>query len=112
MKTKKRPIPSFLGKPGKTWLRQIVNDFDFASESDWATAVQAAGTLDRIDQARAAIKEHGLLVLTDRGALKKNPAVSIERESKILFTRLCAELKLGATTGDNDPSARSASKRW
>ena len=112
MSTKKRPVPSFLGKAGKSWLRQIVSDFDFGSESDWATAVQAAGALDRIEQARAAINEHGLLVRTDRGALKRNPAVSIERESKILFSRLCGELKLGDTAADTEHPPQFPGRRW
>lgn len=45
----------------------------------------------RIDEAQALIEEHGLLVASPTGELKRNPATTIQKEAIALQARLAAE---------------------
>jgi len=46
--------------------------------------------------ARAEIEAYGLTVETEAGGRKANPAVAIERDSRLAFARLVRELDLDA----------------
>jgi len=101
MKTTDRKPPVFLSGKARRWWREVVGEFSFDSAPEWQLLELAAGTLDRIDEARKAIAEHGLMVPTGQGGLKPNPAANLERDSKILFARLCRELRLGEPVADD-----------
>jgi phage terminase small subunit len=68
--------------------------------------VTAAGEAwDRREQAREAIKEHGI-TYTDRfGDPRPRPEISIERDSRLAFARLIRELDL-----DTDPPVQERSR--
>lgn len=54
----------------------------------------------RIDEAQALIEEHGLLVMSATGELKRNPATTIQKEAIALQARLAAEF-------GNTPASRN-----
>ena len=78
---------------GKKWLKKVYAEYEFNSHEK-ETAELAANCLDRILQAQDCIKQYGLLVPDSKGSPKKNPALSIEHDNKVLFARLCRELSL------------------
>jgi phage terminase small subunit len=98
----KKP-PKHLSRKAKSWFNSIASQFEFGSEAEWSLLEQAAGCLDRIDQAREEIVEHGLLVPTGNGSFKPNPATNIERDNRILFARLLRELRLNEPPTDDRP---------
>ena len=105
MKRAKLPKPpKHLGQSGRAWYRKIAADFVFSSSAELELLAQAAECLDRIDQARQAIAEHGLLIATACGkstSYKPNPATAAERDFRTLFARLNRELGLiGAQEDD------------
>jgi P27 family predicted phage terminase small subunit len=56
----------------------------------------ALESLDRANEARESIAEHGLTTTTKTtGAVHVNPLVKIERESRQQFARIWSELNLG-----------------
>lgn len=94
MNTKTRRPPAHLSREAKSWFRAIAEEMRFDNAAEWQLLADAAGCLERIDQSRVEIQKHGLLVPTGQGSWKPNPAVNIERDNRILFARLCRELRL------------------
>jgi phage terminase small subunit len=92
-----RKPPDHLSDPAKAWFSAIVTEFSMESEAEWRLLEEAAGCVQRIDEARAAIQEHGLLIETGTGSWKPNPAVVIERDCRTLLARLLRELRLNGT---------------
>lgn len=57
----------------------------------------------RIDEAQVLIDEHGLLVTSPTGDLKRNPATTIQKEAIALQARLAAEFGITpASRGKNE----------
>lgn len=57
----------------------------------------------RIDEAQALIEEHGLLIMSAAGELKRNPATTIQKEAIALQARLAAEFGITpASRGKNE----------
>jgi P27 family predicted phage terminase small subunit len=76
-------------------------------DSDFALLEAACRQLDRADEARKAIEEHGVMVRDRFGQLKPSPAVEVERQAHLAFARLSRELGLGADVADSRiPRAR------
>jgi phage terminase small subunit len=72
----------------------------------------AAESFDRCQQAREAIESHGLLVATADGSWKCNPAVGVERDSRLAFARLVRELDLDFEGGtERRPPALRSNRR-
>ena len=92
--------PKHLDKAGKAWFRRVVQDYEFRTGAEIELLVQAASTLDRIEQCRDQIKTDGLTVPTAGGGCKPHPAANIERDNRTLFARLCRELRLNEPAPD------------
>lgn len=86
-------IPEFLAETGKKWAKKVLKDFKFDPHEIDAVFL-AAGCLDRIADAQEAIKKHGSVIENRHHELKANPAIGTERDNKVLFARLCRELRL------------------
>lgn len=52
------------------------------------------GATARIDEAQALIKQHGLLIMSASGELKRNPATTIQKEAIALQARLATDFGL------------------
>jgi len=91
---KRPPTPKTLGSAGRTWFRRTCQEFEFTTAAELQLLTQAAACLDRLQECRASIKEHGLLVKAGSGGWKPNPSVSAEIQYRTLFARLCRELRL------------------
>jgi P27 family predicted phage terminase small subunit len=98
----KRPkIPEYIGDAGRAWLRRVYSSDNVSiSLHDMDALWAAASCLDRIEQARDAITEHGIICRTADDSLKPNPACAIERDQKTLFARLSREIGLFVTAPD------------
>lgn len=59
-----------------------------------AVLVKALEAADRAEEARLILARDGLTVNTDGGGVKPHPAVGIERDSRMAFARLIAQLGL------------------
>lgn len=104
-----REPPAHLGEAAKAWFRRIVEEFSFESEAEWKLLEEAAGCIDRIEQARRAIRRHGLLVKGGTGGLKPNPATIIERDCRVLLCRITRELRLNEPPVEESRLPRIAS---
>ena len=98
--TTRRP-PAHLGEAGSRWFRETVKQFDFTSEPEWELVAQAAQTLDRLADCREQLARDGLTVATGQGGRKPHPALNAERDNKVLFARLCRELRLFEPVADD-----------
>jgi phage terminase small subunit len=63
----------------------------------------AAETWDRAQEAREAIAKHGAFYNDRFGAPRAHPAITAERDAKILFARLLRELRLDLDAPDARP---------
>ena len=95
----KNQIPTHLSPASKTWVKGILADYELESHHI-RLLIGAAELWDRSQAARKTINSKGA-VYTDRwGQPKARPEVSIERESKIAFTRMLRELGLDITEAE------------
>ena len=96
------PAPGHLSRDAKAWWRDVVQDYGL--DPHHLKLLRAAcEAWDRHEQARKAVRKHGL-TYTDRfGQPRARPEVAIERDSRIQFARLLRELDL---EGEPDPTRR------
>jgi phage terminase small subunit len=89
------------------WWRDVVNEY--ALEQHHERLLTLAGeALDRAEQARKALDEHGLTFIDKAGRPHARPEVAVERDARIGFERLVRELDLdGGSAPDVRPPRRS-----
>jgi P27 family predicted phage terminase small subunit len=103
--------PAHLSKEAREWWQSVTTDFDL--EPHHLKLLQAAcEAWDRMTLARDAVAKDGLTFRDDKGNLKANPAVAIERDARTLFARLLRELDLDAGTLSERRPPALASNRW
>ena len=95
-------IPKYLTKKSRKWTKDI-DSLVVLEPHQEKMVIQAAVCLDRIEEARELIAAEGLTTKTRDGGRKAHPAVGIERDSKILFTRLCREIGLDIESVETYP---------
>jgi phage terminase small subunit len=86
--------PRTLKAKGKALWGMVVADFELEGYQ-LETLRLACEALDRIEQARVAIQQYGL-VIEGRFGPKSNPACEIEKNNKTIYARLMRELGLDA----------------
>jgi hypothetical protein len=86
--------PRSLRARGKALWTVVTTQFEL-EPYQLETLRLAAEALDRIEDARAVIQQHGI-VITGRFGLKGNPACEIEKNNKTLYARLMREIGLDA----------------
>ncbi len=85
--------PPHLSAAARRWWREVVSTWELETHHlKVLTAVCEAW--DRMNEARAAVKRHGLLIPDRFGQLRTNPAVQIERDSRTALYRGVRELDL------------------
>lgn len=86
--------PEGLSKPTAKWWRSVREDFNIEDAAGLALLTAAARALDRAEQARKLIDEHGVAVKDRFGQLRSNPAVAAERDAQATFRASLRELGL------------------
>lgn len=86
--------PRSLKAKGKALWCVVVEAFEL-EPYQLETLRLACEALDRVEEARSVIAQHGL-VIAGRFGLKSNPACDIEKDNKTLYARLMREIGLDA----------------
>ncbi|MCK1657125.1 P27 family phage terminase small subunit [Bradyrhizobium sp. 151] len=93
--------PAHFSKSTKMWWRSVVSEYQL--EPHHLRLLQAAcEAWDRLQQSRELLLRDGLVVEGREGGMRPHPAVAIERDCRIGFSRLVRELDL-----DVEPPASS-----
>lgn len=92
-------LPKHLRIATKKWIRQILADYELESQHI-KILIQAGETWDRILLAREMIEKNGAYYLDRWGSPKSHPALSEERNNRVIFTRLIRELNLSEEAPD------------
>ena len=96
--------PSYLREPTKKWFQNVIATYEH-EEHHVRLLTLACESWDRCQQAREALKKHGLTCNDRFGLPRSRPEIAIERDSRIAFARLIRELAL-----DVDAPAESHSR--
>jgi len=94
-----------LKPPTKRWIKKIQKDFVLESHHD-RLLILAASAWDRAVEAKRIVDAEGAIVLDRFGSQRQHPAISIERDSMLTFSKLLRELAL-----DLEPPAESRPPR-
>jgi len=101
--------PKHLTKEASAFWTHVVSTY--ALEPHHLHLLQAAcESWDRMQAAREAVATQGLTFTDNRGCIKANPAVAIEKDARIAFARLIRELDLDEAMANLDvrpPALRS-----
>src|SRR5215218_3348300 len=92
----RRAPPAYLSPEMRSWWLAVLRVYDL-DDHHLHLLEAACGAWDRMMEARAALAEHGLIFVDDRGSPKARPEIPIERDSRIAFARLLRELDLDVT---------------
>lgn len=87
------PAPKHLSAAAAAWFREVCAQHTLQPQ-DIETLTIAATQLDRMATAREAIKKHGVVVIDDKGIPRQNPAITMERNSGLVFIRAVRAMKL------------------
>jgi phage terminase small subunit len=102
--------PAHLEPNTQGWWQSVVRDWPL-EEHHVRLLTLAGEAWDRAGQARAEIATAGI-TYTDRfGAPRLNPAVAVERDSRLAFARLIRELDLDALPEPSGMSLRGRRRR-
>jgi hypothetical protein len=92
-------IPKHLRPSTRNWVKRILSDFELESHHV-KLLFQAAECLDRIGLAQEVLAQEGAY-FTDRwGQPRSHPALSEERNGRVIFARLIRELNLSDEAPD------------
>ena len=98
MTERKAPKDLKPGGPGRRYWRAVCKNFDI-EDFHVDILLVACQALDRAEESRQAVAEHGLLIVpTGGGIARLNPAAACERESMNTFLR--AEKQLGLDSNE------------
>ncbi len=95
-------IPKYLKATTRTWLKGILGDYELEGHQV-RLLIQAGECWDRITQAREAIERDGPYFTSSVGTPKAHPALSEERNNRVVFARLLRELNLGVEAPESRP---------
>lgn len=102
MAEKAKPIkaPKHLRAATRKWFERVLNDYQL--EPHHVRLLQLAGEAwDRCQEAREALKKHGMTFENKYGETKIRPEAIIEKDSRIAFARLVRELNLSEEPPDS-----------
>ncbi len=87
-------IPKHLKKDGKALFETIAREYNLDDAAGVALLTTAAECLDRMREAQAEIKKHGVLSEDRYGNLKQNPACGLEKDARNGFLAAIKSLNL------------------
>jgi P27 family predicted phage terminase small subunit len=94
--------PMHLTKKTKEWFNKMLAEYEL-EEHHLKILVAAAESLDRIDEARETVEKEGAYFQDRFDQPKAHPALSVEKDNKVLFARLIRELNLDIEEPDVRP---------
>jgi hypothetical protein len=109
----KRPaLPVELGKRGKAYYSQILEDYEL-EESEVQILLEAARTLDEVEALKGAVSEFGVMTKGSTGQAVVNPALAEMRQARAMFARLVHQLDLPDVEEDelDESPAETAAQR-
>ena len=86
--------PKHLLRHGRQFFEQVITEYSIEDSAGIALLVTACECLDRMRQAQAQIKKHGVQVMDRYGSLKLNPACGLEKDSRNGFLAALRALNL------------------
>jgi len=95
-------IPKHLSADSRKWFKTVIDTYELDPHHVHVLTL-AAESLDRANEARKRIDEHGMVYQDKAGQPKARPEVIIERDCKDLFRRLLRELNLSEEPAENRP---------
>lgn len=94
-KAESRPQPPEHLRPAtQAWWKSVVDAYNCLPHHLHLLSL-ACEALDRCEEAREHIAEHGMFTTGANGQLRKSPALQVEHDSQIRFARLLRELSPG-----------------
>lgn len=91
-------VPKHLGRAGRELWRRVLEEFEITDAAGLALLQSACEARGRIEDARQAIDEHGVVVKDRFGELRPNPATAVETQARSAMVRALNALRL--TPGD------------
>lgn len=99
------PVPKGVKDAGSRLWRSVLAGYDL-EEHELALLLEAARTVDLLDELDAAVRVDGALVQSPQG-LKAHPAATEARQQRITLARLLAALRVPlGEEGDTQATAR------
>jgi phage terminase small subunit len=86
----------------KRWINSLCKDYELESYHE-RLLLLCGQAWDRAQEARAKVDEKGPIVKDRFEQDKPNPAIDIERQSMLAFTRILRELGLDLNPDDSRP---------
>lgn len=99
--TKNPAPPKDLSRESSRWWRSVVESYELRPHH-LKLLTLAARTWDRGEAARRALAENGLTYSDAHGVRRPAPETVIEKNCAIAFARLLRELRLDASTMEDD----------
>ena len=84
----KMTLPDDLSATAAAWVRKVVKQVDMKLDSEIACTIEAARSLDRIEQCREILQREGLTVEGARGTVLHS-AARLEQQHRALFLAAC-----------------------
>ena len=108
MKNSTPKAPSHLRPDTRVWWQSVHQDYELG-EHHSRLLLLAAEAWDRCCQAREILEKDGIIIGGREAAVRPHPCIAIERDSRIAFARLVAQLNLD-TEEPADPGMRAAQR--
>ena len=108
MKNSTLKAPAHLRLDTRAWWESVNQSYDL-EEHHLRLLTMAADAWDRACQAREILERDGIVIGGREAAVRPHPCIAIERDSRIAFARLVAQLNLDAES-PVDSSMRSAQR--
>ena len=87
-------VPEGLRADGESFFERVAAEYTIDDAAGRELLARAAECVDRLAAARAAIAEHGELVIDRYGAPKLNPACNLEKDARNGFLAALRALNL------------------
>src|SRR5262249_61257029 len=100
--------PSHLLSATQEWWLSVHRDFDLSQHHEMLLTL-ACEAWDRCCQARSVLDADGIVIGGREAAVRPHPCIAIERDSRLAFARLVAQLSLDDEMTP-DPALRAAQR--
>ena len=98
MTAKQNKAPKHLKAATRRWFDSVIHEYELEGHHVRLLTL-ACEAWDRCQEAREAVKKHGLTFENRYGEVKPRPEVAVEKENRIAFARLIRELNLDSDAG-------------